>query len=67
MKLKNVALAISKEYITYFTIFDVSQLSYKSSNFARQTSPMPWVKGLKDSGEAVYLTDAIWAIRSYNS
>ena len=26
--------------------FDISQLSYKPSNFAWQTSPMPWVKGL---------------------
>ena len=39
MKIKIVDLAISEEKL-FFTIFvDVSQLSYKPSNFARENKP----------------------------
>ena len=37
MKIKIVALAISVEWL--ITFFDVSQLSYKPSNFARANKP----------------------------
>ena len=47
MKLKIVALAISVDKLIFTNFFDVSQLSYKPSNFLGQTSPMPWIKGLK--------------------
>jgi len=39
MKLKIVALAISVDKLIFTNFFDVSQLSYKPSNFARTNKP----------------------------
>ena len=39
MKLKIVALAISVEKLIFTIFIDVSQLSYKPSNFARTNKP----------------------------
>jgi len=39
MKLKIVALAISVEWLIFTIFFDVSQLSYKPSNFAQANKP----------------------------
>ena len=39
MMLKIVALASSVEKLTFTNFFDVSQLSYKPSNFARANKP----------------------------
>jgi len=39
MKLKIVALAISVEKVIFTNFYDISQLSYKPSNFARANKP----------------------------
>ena len=39
MKLKIVALAMSVEKLIFMIFFDVSQLSYRPSNFARANKP----------------------------
>ena len=54
--------------IAYFCdFFDVSQLSYKPSNFARANSPMPWVKGLKMDARKICLMQISRGGKSLNT